>query len=211
RNGYSSGRGDGVLHNFELGTGIEKHVNDFRTMIAFGAKVNYLWGDLDFTYKPSKLEENYNVNVEIGDPAGESESYTRIISDERERTSKGSINGLVLTLPIGFETKLSDKLTLRLGARSVIPLKFNTEWETKTTDNPDLLLESTEDESTFTPPEPFPVSQFKKMNIDGKSLNLDSYHFGASYTINEYITIDLLHFAKVTELDTWWLSVVLRY
>lgn len=211
RYGITSGDGDGNLNNLEFGAGFERHFNNMNTMIAMGAKFNYLSGDLDFTFSPGKLQETYEVSVEIGDPAEEADSFTRTISDERNQLTTGSLKGLILTVPVGLETKLTKRLTVRLGARSVIPLSFKTEWETTIDDGVDELLETDEETSSFVPPDPFPAADFQKTMIDGKSLNLDSYHFGAHYEINEMIGIDFLHFAKVTELDTWWLSVVLKY
>ncbi|MFC1730284.1 hypothetical protein ACFL6I_08090 [candidate division KSB1 bacterium] len=211
RIGITKSSGDGTLNNMEFGAGIERHVNNFNTMIALGAKFNYLWGDLDFAFSPGRVQEVLDIRSEIGDPGEESEIYSRIISDNREKVTRGSINGMFLSLPVGLETKISDNFTLRLGARSVIPFSFKTEWETETTDGVDELIETTEETTSYSPEELFPTTRFKKMDIDGKSINLDSYHFGASYRVNNIITVDLLHFAKITELDTWWLSIVLNY
>jgi len=209
--GLTEGDGDGNLNNIEFGAGFERHINNFNTMIALGAKINYVWGDLDFVFSPGRLKETQEINVEIGDPAEEADSYTRIISDNRTQVTNGTIKGLLFSIPVGIETKITKKLTLRLGARSVIPFAFETTWETQTEDGVDELIETSEDQTNYTPGEVFPLSSFRETVIDGKSINLDSYHFGARYDINDYIGIDFLHFAKVTELDTWWLSVVLRY
>ncbi|MFC1555620.1 hypothetical protein ACFL67_00910 [candidate division KSB1 bacterium] len=210
RYGVSSGDGNGNLNNVEFGTGFERHINDYNTMIAMGAKFNYLWGDLDFKLNPGKLQETVEIDTEFGDP-GEDDITVTTLTDNRTQITSGSIKGMFLTVPIGIETKLMSKLTLRLGARSVIPLMFKTEWETATEDGVDEVI-SEEDGIDNDPVDgQFPFNKFKKSNIDGKSINLDSYHFGARYEINDAIAIDLLHFAKLTELDTWWLSVVIRY
>ena len=38
-----------------------------------------------------------------------------------------------------------------------------------------------------------------------------SYSFGAGYQVNDSISIDLLHFAKLTDLSTWFFSVTIGF
>jgi len=208
----SNGGGNVTLNNIEFGGGFERHINNFQTMIAFGVKLNYIWGELDFVLGPGNLKESHEVNVVVGgDPSEEAESYIRTISDNRERVTYGSLKGMFLSIPVGFETKITKKFTLRLGARSVIPVFFKTDWDETTTDGVDELIESDEEQPSFTPDTLVPTVKMKRMNIDAKSINLDSYHFGARYKVNDAVSIDLLHFAKLTQLDTWWLSVTFNY
>ena len=210
-NGFSTAGGDGTINRIELGAGIERHFNNLNTLIAFGAKLDYIWGGLDVSFKPGRIVENLDIKVEIGDPAEEAGSYTRVISDNKEGNAKTEIRGTFLSFPAGLETKLTDKFTLRLGVRTVIPVTFKTELESRDSDRPDELLETDEDQTTFVPENGPGGETTVKREIDGKNLNFTSYHFGASYEINDAVTIDLLHFSKITELDTWWLSLVLKY
>lgn len=209
--GISRAEGDGTINRIEMGAGIERHFNDLNTMIAFGAKLDHIWGDMDISFEPARIQRNLNIKVEIGDPAEEADSYNRVISDNKEGFIKSKMNGTFLSFPVGLETKLSEKFTLRFGARSVFSLKFKTEWESSKTDMPDELLQTSEDQTTFVPEDPLAHETVSVKKIDGRSLNYNSYHFGASYRINDALTIDLLHFSKLTELDTWWLSIVLKY
>ncbi|MCP4727849.1 MAG: hypothetical protein GY863_22615 [bacterium] len=210
-NGIKNADGSLGVNRIELGAGLERHFDNFKSMFAIGVKADYFWGDLDYEFKRGKMRDVNQVTVEIGDPAEEDASYERLISDRRSETTKGKVSAALISIPVGFETKITDKFTIRAGARSVIPVIFDTEWETKIVDDTDELLQTDEDVTTFTPSDGFKDVSVNKIEIDAKSLNLNSYHFGASYKLNEMINIDLLHFAKITELDTWWLSIVIKY
>ncbi len=211
KNGVSLANGDGILNRVEVGAGVERHFNELNTLFGIGVKVDYIWGDFDIDFNPGRIQENLDINVEIDDPAAESESFQRIISDNKKGTVKNNISGAFVSFPIGIETRIKDKLTLRVGARSIIPINFNSELISEEIDDTDELIETTEDITTFVPEDGFGSTTSTTINEDGKTLNSTSYHFGASYQFNDALTVDLLHFSKLTELDTWWLSVVLKY
>ncbi len=106
---------------------------------------------------------------------------------------------------------MSNKLTLRLGARSIIPISFKADMIIEETDETDTLIETDEHVTTFVPVDGFGHTESTIKNKDGKNLNFTSYHFGARYQFNDALSADLMHFSKLTELDTWWLSIVLKY
>lgn len=209
--GIKTSEGDIGINRAEIGAGIEKHFDNFNSMIAFGVKANYIWGNLDYKFSPGNKRELNEVVVEVGDPSAESASYNRIFNDNLTETTTASIKGIFLSLPVGFETKLTDKLTFRAGAQTVIPLSFESEWKKTIIDDVDQLVDTDENSTTFSATDGFKNVSTDVQNINGKSLQLNTYHFGASYKFNDKINLDLLHFAKITELDTWWLSVIIKY
>ena len=70
------------------------------------------------------------------------------------------------------------------------------------TDETDTLLETDEDVTTFVPVDWFGHTETTIKNEDGKNLNFTSYHFGARYQFNDALSVDLMHFSKLTELGT---------
>ena len=211
RDGFSDAVGEGILNRVELAVGVERHFGNLNTLIAIGAKIDYIWGKTDITFGPGKIAEKLTIDVDVGDPAEEAESFNRIISDNKQSTVTSDLRGTFLSIPVGFEAKITDRFTIRLGARTIIPLTFKTESESTVSDMPDELLQTDEALTTFVSQDgPGTVTTTSTL-FDGKKLNYNSYHFGASFKANDMITLDLLHFSKVTELDTWWFSIVLRY
>lgn len=209
--GTKISEGDIGINRVEFGAGVEKHFDGFKSMIAFGVKANYIWGGLDYQFNPGNNRDLNEVVVEIGGPAAEDASFNRIYNDNRTETTTASIKGAFLSFPVGFETKISEKLTFRAGTQSIIPLLFESKWKKTIVDDVDELVDTDENATTFTPRDGFRDESTDVQNIDGKSLNLNTYHFGASYKFNESINLDILHFSKITELDTWWISVIIKY
>ncbi len=211
--GTKDADGNLAVNRVEIGAGLERHFDNFKSMFALGVKADYFYGDLDYTFEEGTMKENNDVE-EPGNPNLDAEIYEWYIKDGRTEKTTAGISGTLLSIPVGFETKITDKFTVRAGARSVIPLVFDTEWKTHIIDKQDYLdpdRPPVNQSVVFTPTDGEDDESTNEVKIDAKSLNLNSYHFGASYKLNEMINIDLLHFAKVTELDTWWLSIVIKY
>ncbi|MFC1554159.1 hypothetical protein ACFL7D_05965, partial [candidate division KSB1 bacterium] len=198
KRGVSKSDGSADIKRIEAGAGIEKHFVNLNTLIGFGAKLDYIWGEMNLDLKPTRINEDLTVDVRIGPQTGE--GFNRVINDNRGGVIKNKISGAFVSFPLGIETKLSEKLTLRLGARSVIPLKYKTELEKNITDKTDTV----EDDPAYEAEDGFDDEIRETTVFDGKKLNFNSYHFGANYRINQNISIDLLNFSKLTELDTWW-------
>lgn len=211
RNSTTRATGDGILNRVEVTAGIERHLGNLNTLIAFGVKLDYIWGTTDMSVGSGIINENLNIDVVVGDPAEEIGSYARVISDKKKASVKSDLSGSFLSIPIGLETRVTDRLTIRLGARSIIPIKFKAESSSSATDMPDELLKTDEDNTTFTPQDGAGNTEQKTRLFDGKNLNYNSYHFGANFKINDHLNLDLLHFSKITEMDTWWFSLILKY
>jgi hypothetical protein len=117
----------------------------------------------------------------------------------------------MISIPIGLEMNLTKNFTFRLGANASIPLSFDGSWKRTITDSTNTLISSSGSGPTI-PSEEKPMFTDEKIsNLKGKLINLTTYYFGASYKISNSINIDFLNFADVTNLKTWWLSVVFKY
>jgi len=200
--------GSAVVYKLMIGVGGERYFDDLRSMAAAGVKLFYLWGDVNLTQQPAEINETYYKTTD--DPVNDIK-YKNVISDERIIRTKGSGSALMISIPFGLETKIHDKFTLRFGASSWIPISFKGDWEIDTEDKPDSLVSSTSEDVTFHPEEIVPMFENRVAKAKGNFINLTTYHFGANYKISESIDIDLLHFARLTELDTWWLSINLKF
>ncbi len=206
QNMKTSGSGSATVYHFQAGFGGEYHFDNLKSMSALGLKLSYIRGNLDFQQNPGINTLSHN---EVNSDTLKSDSYSRTESDNRTVVTKGSASGLILNIPVGLETKLTDKLTIRLGANTMIPLFFKGDWNTEDTDGQNQMVSG--DSTNYVSDTTIPVFDSEKVGISGKLLNLTQYYFGASYQVTESIRIDFLHFAKLTDLDTWWLSIVLKH
>lgn len=200
--------GSAVIYKLMVGIGGEKYFDNLNSMAAMGIKFYYLWGDVDFNQNPGETLFDYSRITD--DPVNDI-NYTNKISDEKYIKTNGKGSAAMLTIPVGLETKLHKKFTIRFGASTWLPLKFSGTWDIKTEDNADSLMSSTLEDFEYEPETILPESKNKVAKSKGSFINLTTYHFGATYQVSESISIDLLHFARLTELNTWWLSVNLKF
>jgi len=200
----SKGKGSGSINRLILGYGKEKHFDNLKSMLALGVKCTFLWGSMSYKQGPGEKR----VSQLITENGNSVLDTTMVYRDNRIFESRGEAKGIIFSLPVGLETKLSEKFTFRLGANAWIPITFNGKWKKKVKDLPDTAADTS---MVYTPAVTVPDEKQEVSDIKGKMLNLTSYYFGASYDISKSIRIDFLHFANLTRLDTWWLSIILKY
>jgi len=210
RDAQSPVKGNASIKRIECGAGMEKYITDSNTMIAFGIKFDYIWGNLDVTFHPAQMNERLGIKVEVGDPAEEAASYKRVISDNKTSFFKSTIKGTFLSFPAGIETKVGHNFTMRFGTQYVFSVSSNSEWESRKTDLTDTLLKTDEAQTGFVPSDGFDDSSIKRISLNTKKTNFNSYHFGINYKFNDIVSLDILHFSKITELDTWWISLIIK-
>ena len=210
RDAQSPVKGNASIKRIECGAGMEKYITDSNTMIAFGIKFDYIWGNLDVTFHPAQMNERLGIKVEVGDPAEEAASYKRVISDNKTSFFKSNIKGTFLSFPAGIETKVGRNFTMRFGTQYVFSVSSNSEWESRKTDLTDTLLKTDEAHTGFVPSDGFDDSSIKRIRLNTKKTNFNSYHFGINYKFNDIVSLDILHFSKITELDTWWISLIIK-
>lgn len=202
------GDGSSTIWNMTAGIGGERHFDSFNSMFALGAKLSYLTGNLKLDQGPGR-RDHMTVDENLGTGTIDTTMYQ--INDRQIIQTKGTGSMWVLSLPVGLETKLSKKLTVRLGANAIIPLKFDGTWTVTKTDS----INQVESRVPETAPDPDLGETYAYNETDsglsGTLYNLSSYHFGATYDISESVRIDFLHFAQLTDLRTWWLSLTLKY
>jgi len=200
----SIGSGTGSINRLIFGYGKEKHFDGLKSMLALGAKLTVLWGSMDYEQGPS-TKKNTNTIIDEGTSVLDT---TDTFLDNRVFRSEGEAKGVLLSLPIGVETQIGEKFTLRMGANTWIPLSFSGKWRKDERDLPDTMADTAQ---TYTPDVTVPSEKSEAADLKAKILNMTTYYFGASFDMTQNIRIDLLHFANLTRLDTWWLSVILKY
>ncbi len=99
RNNISNADGDGSLNRIEVGTGVERHFTEQKTLLGLGIKLDYIWGDLDIAFRPGRINEDLAINVEIANPVAEAESFSRIISDNKTGFTRNEISGAFVSVP----------------------------------------------------------------------------------------------------------------
>ncbi len=207
--GIFPGDGDVTLNNVTFGIGGEGYLDNLKTMISMGVKLTYIWGGLHLTQGPGRIIHSREQKLDTTTVAGQ--TYSRTITDNTVVTTKGDTRWLTLSLPVGLELRPHDKLTLRMGANTTIPISFKGTWSIATRDSASSVIDTTGAPPPLSPgAEPPPATQ-KSSGIRGKFFSLTSYYYGASFRITPSIEMELMNFAQVTDLRTWWLSIVLKF
>jgi len=202
-----SGSGSAGINNLIFGFGTERHFDGLKNMAVIGVKLQYTWGKFELDEGPGTETESFHRFMGSAD----STVYKNVFGDNRIIKTRGKANELMISIPIGLEMNLTKNFTFRLGANASIPLSFDGSWKRTITDSTNTLISSSGSGPTI-PSEEKPMFTDEKIsNLKGKLINLTTYYFGASYKISNSINIDFLNFADITNLKTWWLSVVFKY
>jgi len=145
---------------------------------------------------------------EVNDP----DDYTRTVTSSYTTRQKTTSSSTLLSFPVGLEFKPIRKLSLRLGARFVY-----SRYEFVSTD---MLLSSTApneiivygDGSTTESllDNPYDPYTNNSSTVKGKSSYTD-YYYGAGWDVNEYLSLDFMGFANLTDLSNWKLSAVFKF
>jgi len=201
-----TGTGSAGINNLTFGIGTERYFDGLKSMSAIGIKLQYMSGKFDLDQGPGKRTEEFHQLFNRRD----STVYKNVFSDNKTTVTHGNANLLMLSIPVGLEMKITKKLTFRIGADATIPLFFDGSWERTISDSTNTIISSSGDGQSYIPDDDLSVTEDKVSKLKGKLLNLRSYHFGASYKVSDTINIDFLNFADITNLRTWWLSVILK-
>jgi len=197
-----TGSGSAGINSLTFGVGTERYFDGLKSMSAIGIKLQYMSGNFDLDQGPGIRTEEYHQFFNRNDSTT---IYENVFSDNKTTVTSGKANLLMLSIPIGLEMKITKKFTFRIGADATIPLFFDGSWKRTISDSTNTL-----DGQSYIPDDALSATENKVSKLKGKLLNLRSYHFGASYKVSDAINIDFLNFADITNLRTWWLSVVLK-
>jgi len=208
-----SASGSGHFFNICFGVGSERYfyTGGLRHISAVGAKMAMILGKANFDIKPT--QERYYYLHDEPDPLNDVE-FTRTYTSGETIKTKGSGLGMDLSIPAGLETYLNKKLVLRLGAHSIIPLYMTGNWKAEIVDTGwEEVIDYTRGgtDTTFAEPEDELDSGTYIVDFAAKMVNLTTYYFGAGYKVSDAIELNFLHFANLTDLGTWRISVNIRY
>lgn len=211
-------KGSGAMNYFGIGVGIgaEKYFNTMgmNSLFAIGLIPSYVNGTNKINIKPAIYKTNYYHNYpHEGMPDTLGYTDVQVLGEYDE--IKDCFGGLSLSLPVGLETHLTDRLVLRLGASEdmMLTFKYNTD---------EMMIDSGTTE-TYTQTEPFDttiithnppdeIDQYhwkseEKLNFVSQT----TYHYGLGYKINDNIELNFLNYGQLTDLRNWVLGVNIKF
>ncbi len=204
-----NGKGTGHLFQGNIGTGGEINVTD-NARVIFGINLNIYY--LTASLRLDSPEKTTSYRFQDTAVPGNNVAYVRKYNMWGDTDFRAEGVAGLFDFPVGLEIRMARGLFLRIGASSMLPVFFygkitgdlDTRWreETQYTEGPSA--------GTTVSSEGIPGKTGQDFNTHLFSTTVD-YSFGLGYHINNALSIDLLHFAKITELGTWMLSVNFKF
>jgi len=196
-----------------LGVGAEKYFDAMSTenMFAIGVFPSFIMGSAKLNYKPVKMTETYWDNT----TASDTYAFSTYQTDGEYLNVKQSAVGIAISVPLGLETHLTDKLVLRLGATEDFMLKY--------TGSSKITMADSGWKYTYTQTMPYdtvisesePTDELDSYTIDAESKyswnTMTSYYYGLGYRINRNIELNFLNYAQLTDLRCWVLGVNIKF
>jgi len=197
------------------GYGRELSYNETNTKLILGTKLKYFFVYFNGSDEPDVIENTYYQVYPNASNNNNDYGYKSTTNNNESIKISGQSHIWALNFTIGVETKVLKKFTLRLGANTLIPLYSFGNIEFSETDEPNSyyskithgpdkgdINEQTDDAPTYTSND--------KSSITSSSANLNSNSVGLGWKINENLQLDILHFSRLTDLGTWWLSLSIK-
>ncbi len=196
-----------------LGAGAEKHFDAMNTdnMFAIAVFPQFFTGVTKLTETPVDTNLTYWSNM----PSRDTLAYTMYGTNGEFYNIKESFGGFGITVPLGLETHITNKLVLRLGATEEFTLKVKDQYEVSLADSGWKHVE------TYTSPFDTVITNQEPSNeldsytriSESKSTfaNYTSYYYGLGYKISDNIELNLINYAQLTDLRTWVLGVNIKF
>jgi hypothetical protein len=206
-------KGSGPLNCFSLalGVGKEKYFDMLGTnnLLAIGLIPSFFTGNAKIKMNPVDTTIYYYQNYP------DTLEYTTTSTSNETWECTNKFSGFSITIPVGFETHLTDRLILRLGVTQDFMLKTKDSYEDILTDGGsnfvrDVTQGTSLRDTTITEPAEELDSYYDKYENKVSFSNMTSYHYGLGFQINDNIELNFLNFAKLTELGTWVLGVNIK-
>jgi len=209
--------GKANVYHLYTGFGREISSKDNNFLIALGYKIKYYYiagsanREPEITNRTVYQGEGYGIADEFYEEGYKINSEN---SDEVNFSAKAHI--LTFNLPVGIEANISKKIKFRMGANSTIPLYANADFDFQNTNKAELTT------TTFTHGENqgtiiISEEQISNQNTSSATAeltsfnyNFNSYNMGLGWEIAENINLDIIHFMKTTDLDTWKFSLLIK-
>jgi hypothetical protein len=205
--------GSGAVNHFRIGfgVGLEKHFDilNTNTLFAIGLLPAFFTGKTTITMKPEQYQSYYYRNYP------DTLEYTVTSSSNETWEIVENFGGFTMTIPVGLETHLTNRLSLRLGATQNMMLKFKDTYEetlidagetstyhrTKPTEITSTTQEPAEDLDSY-------YYQFENKVCFSTST---SYHYGLGFKITDNVELNVLNFANLTDLSNWMVGVNIKF
>ncbi len=206
-------KASGTMNRLALGVGfgIEKHfdIMNTNTMFAIGLLPSFFTGTSKMNVTPESYYSYYYRNYP------DTLEYTVNSSTNEYLEITNKFSGFSITVPVGLETRLTDRLRLRLGATQHLMLKTLDSYNEVMIDSGQVSIyhRTKPTELTQTVQEPageldsYTWTSENKMNFT----NATEYHYGLGYKVNDNVEINLLNFADLTKLHNWVLGVNIKF
>ncbi|RMH68994.1 MAG: hypothetical protein D6675_14165 [Gemmatimonadetes bacterium] len=189
-----------------------------RTVYRFIDRAKFAYG-FGVTTGKETFEQTFNrhvyntttVNDGDNEPNDGDDSAEEVIAHEIESTKQTTAE-TVLKLPVAMEFALTKKIDLRLGALHTITTRKETLTRQFELNEPPLQVITYGDGRVVSSiqPEAYEV-QTGTSEKHNTTMTHTEYTYGAGYHVNTNFQIDLMGFAKLTDLSAWQLSATIKF
>jgi hypothetical protein len=197
------------IYTFLLGYRYKDFVdNDKRILFSVGFFVSQ--GVSNSTHRVDTFSTEEEIFNDGDTQPSDPDDYTRTTTYSLGYESAGSGYIRIITLPVGCELRLNNSLFLRLGAE---PYFVFSEMENTTNpvfSTPRITREVRGDGSETETVDDLVVDSGSRVKLNYKDSGV-FYSYGLSYKIGDKLTIDLMNFANLTNLQNWRISVIFRF
>lgn len=209
--------GNAMIFRFGLGAaGVRNfEFTGRKSLSAIGAKLSILIGSLNLDTDP-RTEKTVYRDIIYDDSTSNDDGYITNYTSGTTVKTEGSLFALLLDIPVGVETQVTDNLTLRLGSNTTLPVVLTGSWDVTETKGKNVKKteythgpNAGKDTTIYTN-----VQEDKyedKYGVSIKPAALTTFSYGASYKVNDAIEFDLTGFANLTSLTGWKIAVNIKY
>jgi hypothetical protein len=203
------GRNQYLLLSLGLGKELIFEASRMKNLFALGLFPSWFLARYDLTIDPEEeFFYHYHNYPSI-------QEYTRTYSSNETYRIKGTSWGLGLFIPVGMETEISSRLTLRLGVSQDLICKLKDKMETTMIDYGarEVFHQTLPHDSIVTVQESSDELDSYKVQTENQYefTTHTTPYYGASYKISDNITLDFLNFAALTDLKSWRLGVNIKF
>jgi len=207
--------GSAIVFNTTIGYGRELSFQTRNAKLIYGGKFKFFYISGSGEDDPDIETETF-IDIYPNDPERPQNGYRWKLESRNKREISANVGLLMLNFPVGIEVDVFPNLQFRLGSNAVFPVYFFGNAEYKTEDHPDWseiqythgdsagiwIGQSEDDNRTY--------KSTDKLTFSSGNFNLHSYSMGLGWKITDELQLDILHFSRLTDLGSWWLSLGIK-